>query len=55
LALATAVDHLRSLSGEHAELIVVDDGSPYGEAVELSDLPEGTILISHPVNLGKGA
>ncbi len=48
------MEFLRSRFFERAELIVVDDGSPPGQAVESGDLPSGTTLIRHPRNLGKG-
>jgi len=41
-------------SSERAELIVVDDGSLPGQAVEPGDLPSGVTLIRHQRNLGKG-
>jgi dolichyl-phosphate beta-glucosyltransferase len=51
---ATAMEHLRAEHGERAELIVVDDGSEAGQALEPGDLPAGAVLIRHPRNLGKG-
>lgn len=54
-AAAAATDFLRSRLLEQAELIVVDDGSLPGQAVEPGDLPLGTTLIRHQRNLGKGA
>ncbi len=53
-AAAAATKFLQSQFFEQAELIIVDDGSPTGQAVELGDLPLGTTLIQHPRNLGKG-
>ena len=35
-------------------MIVIDDGSEPGRAVEAGDLPPGTGLVRHPHNLGKG-
>ena len=51
---AEAVDFLRDRFAEPAELIVVDDGSAPGQAVEAADLPAGVTLIPQPQNLGKG-
>ena len=53
-AATTARDFLRTRFGEAAELIVVDDGSAAGQALEPGDVPEGAILIRHGQNLGKG-
>jgi len=53
-AATAARDFLRARFGEAAELIVVDDGSAAGQALEPGDLPADTILIRHPQNLGKG-
>ncbi len=47
-------EFFRAHSVELAELIVVDDGSLPGKAVEPGDLPPGTALIRHQQNLGKG-
>ena len=51
---AEAVHFLNERFGEQAELIVVDDGSNPGEAVEAGDLPAGVTLVRQPRNLGKG-
>jgi len=51
---AEAVHYLNERFGEQAELIVVDDGSSPGEAVEPTDLPAGVTLVRQPTNLGKG-
>lgn len=53
-AAAAATEFLRSRFFGQAELIVVDDGSPPGQAIEAGDLPSGTTLIRHRWNLGKG-
>ncbi len=50
---AEAAHFLNERFGEQAELIVVDDGSSPGEAVEAGDLPAGVTLVRQP-NLGKG-
>ena len=51
---AEAAHFLNERFGEQAELIVVDDGSNPGEAVEAGDLPAGVTLVRQPTNLGKG-
>jgi len=51
---AEAAHFLNERFGEQAELIVVDDGSSPGEAVEAGDLPAGVTLVRQPTNLGKG-
>jgi len=51
---AEAAHFLNERFGEQAELIVVDDGSSPGEAVEAGDLPAGVTLVRQPRNLGKG-
>jgi len=51
---AEAARFLNEQFGERAELIVVDDGSIPGQAVEAEDLPPGVTLIRQPQNLGKG-
>ena len=53
-AAATAMDFLRARFGDRAELIMVDDGSEPEKALQEAELPAGTILVSHPKNLGKG-
>jgi len=53
-AAAAATDFLRSRFLERTELIVVDDGSLPGQAVEPGDVPPGTTLIRHQRNFGKG-
>src|SRR5207249_4247124 len=49
-----AARFLRERFAEQAELIVVDDGSSPGQAVEAGDVPPGVTLIRQPQNLGKG-
>lgn len=49
-----AADFLRRRFGDAAELIVVDDGSRPGQAVEPKDLPAGVQLVRLPRNVGKG-
>ena len=49
-----ASEFLRARFPDRAELIVVDDGSLPGQAVESGDLPSGTVLVRHQRNLGKG-
>jgi dolichyl-phosphate beta-glucosyltransferase len=49
-----AAEYLRTLPGEHGELIVVDDGSEPGTGVTAADLPPGAVFIGLPRNLGKG-
>jgi len=51
---AEAASFLHERFGDRAELIVVDDGSMPGQAVEAEDLPPGVMLIRQPQNLGKG-
>ncbi len=51
---AQAKDFLGELLPGQAELIVVDDGSRSGEAIEAGDLPDGVVLVRLPRNLGKG-
>jgi dolichyl-phosphate beta-glucosyltransferase len=53
-AATEALTYLRGLLGEHAELIVVDDGSDSGAGVQASDLPPEVVFIGLPRNLGKG-
>lgn len=53
-AAVEALAYLRALPGEHAELIVVDDGSDPGRGVQASDLPQEVVFIALPSNLGKG-
>ena len=45
---------LRGQFGSRAELIVVDDGSQGPQKLSPGDLPAGTVLVTHPRNLGKG-
>lgn len=54
-AVAKVTEYIEGLPGELVELIVVDDGSPAAEKVELGDLPVGSVLLHYPRNLGKGA
>lgn len=53
-AAAAATEFLEARSLDRAELIVVDDGSLPGQAVEPGDVPAATTLIRHGRNLGKG-
>src|SRR5438034_849795 len=53
-AAATAMDFLQARFGERAELIMVDDGSVRGKALEPGDVPGPVPLIRHPQTLGKG-
>lgn len=53
-ATVTAMEFLQDHFGDRAELIVVDDGSRPSEAMRPADVPPGTVLVSHPRNLGKG-
>ncbi len=53
-AAAAVMEFFRTHSFERAELIVVDDGSLPGQAVEPGDLPSDTTLIRHQRNMGKG-
>ncbi|HLC21867.1 MAG TPA: glycosyltransferase, partial [Candidatus Methylomirabilis sp.] len=49
-AAAAVMEFFRAGSFERTELIVVDDGSLPGQAVEPGDLPSGTTLIRHQRN-----
>jgi dolichyl-phosphate beta-glucosyltransferase len=49
-----AAGFLRERYGDGAELIVVDDGSRPGQAIEPADMPAGVQLIRLPSNRGKG-
>src|SRR5438093_2495213 len=53
-AAATAMDFLQARFGERAELIMVDDGSVRGKALEPGDVPAPVTRIRHSQNLGKG-
>jgi len=53
-AAAAATEFLQARFLGRAELIVVDDGSLPGQAVEPGDLPPNVRLIQHQRNLGKG-
>ncbi|MCI0410394.1 MAG: glycosyltransferase [Acidobacteria bacterium] len=53
-AAAAAIEFLQARFLDRAELIVVDDGSLPGQAVEPGDLPPNVTLIRHQRNLGKG-
>lgn len=49
-----ATEFLQARFLDQTELIVVDDGSLPGQAVEDGNLPHGATLIRHKRNLGKG-
>ena len=40
--------------GDRAELVVVDDGSVPEQRLVREELPAGSVLVTHPQNLGKG-
>jgi dolichyl-phosphate beta-glucosyltransferase len=53
-AARAAGDFLATHYGDRAELIVVDDGSVPEQRLVREELPAGSVLVTHPQNLGKG-
>jgi len=53
-AAVAAGDFLAIHYGNRAELIVVDDGSAPEQRLVREELPAGSVLVTHPQNLGKG-